>query len=176
MPKHLLWCEEMFRLDINGFPEQPRLDTQKRQPIVKLATDLADELAHRPALAPRQHLVSIKGARDNCLHEEQPYKGGPWQGKSLRDGASLGRVPRRCSRKGPAGKNCRQRRHNREGSRFCRQRLQNLFGRPKVAVSAHRSPRSHIRRIQPDVQVAQRLATLHEFVLVALTLKAQDLQ
>jgi hypothetical protein len=64
MPEHLLWCEEMFRLDINGFPEQPRLDTQKRQPIVKLATDLADELAHRPALAPRQRLISIKGARD----------------------------------------------------------------------------------------------------------------
>jgi len=62
----LLWCEEISRLDISGFPEQRRLVSLKRQSLVKLATDLAVELTHRPALA--QRLAFIKSARGNCPH------------------------------------------------------------------------------------------------------------
>jgi hypothetical protein len=53
----LLWRKKITRLDISGFPEQGRLVARQRQPLVKLATDLAVKLAHRPAFA--QRLCSI---------------------------------------------------------------------------------------------------------------------
>lgn len=62
----LLWREEITRLDISGFPEQGRLVTRQSQPLVKLATDLAVELAHRPAFA--QRLCFIESARGRRLH------------------------------------------------------------------------------------------------------------
>ena len=51
-----------------------------------------------------------------------------------------------------------------------------MFRRAWTTVSRYRSPGFHIRRIQPGMQIAQRLATSHQFGLVALPLEAEDLE
>ena len=67
--------EEITRLDISGFLEQGGLVARQRQSLVKLATDLAVELTHRPAFA--QRLIFIESASGRRFHRKQAHIGGP---------------------------------------------------------------------------------------------------